>query len=296
MTEKKILYISLAATLFFALFGTIWGLHTNSGMIIFDGIYSLISLGLTSLSLVILKEIQNHKEDKRFPFGKAHFEPLLIIFKSVMLMGMCLISSVNALSDILGGGRLVDPGLALIYAAINTLGCAAAALKIRSVNRDLNSALLDAEYNQWLGDTLLSLGVLLGFGVSYISQETDFSWISPYADPALVLLMSGIFIAFPIRSFISAFREFIYIEADDEHRRPVQSEAEQIARELEAEYKLRMVVVGREINIELNFLIKNKSLMVREMDEIRRRLEKAALTIREQHWININFTELKEWL
>ncbi|MBF9018850.1 MULTISPECIES: cation diffusion facilitator family transporter [unclassified Oceanispirochaeta] len=296
MTEKKILYISLAATLFFALFGTTWGLYTNSGMIIFDGIYSFISLGLTSLSLVVLKEIHNHKDDEHFPFGKAHFEPLLIIFKSVMLMGMCLISSVNALSDILEGGRLVDPGLALIYAVINTLGCIAVAIKIRTVNRNINSGLLDAEYNQWLGDTLLSLGVLLGFGISYISLGTGYSWISPYADPALVLLMSGIFIAFPIKSFISAFREFLYIEADDEHRKPIQSEAERIACELQAEYKLRMVVVGREISIELNFLVKDKILKVRKMDEIRRRLEKAALTIREQHWINVNFTELKEWL
>ncbi|MDC7233161.1 MAG: cation transporter [Spirochaetales bacterium] len=296
MTERKLLYISLAATLFFALFGTVWGLYTNSGMIIFDGIYSLISLGLTALSLMVLKEIQNYKEDDRYPFGKAHFEPLLIIFKSVMLIGMCLISSVNAVSDIIGGGRVVDPGMALVYAVINTLGCGAVTLVLRGVNRQLDSGLLDAEYNQWLGDTLLSLGVLIGFALSYISLMTPFGWLSPYADPALVLLMSSIFLIFPVKSFVSAFREFIWIEADDEHRQPILDEAEQIARELDAEYKLRMVVVGREINIELNFLLQQKSLLTRDMDDIRKRVEKAALTIREQHWINVNFTELREWL
>jgi predicted Co/Zn/Cd cation transporter (cation efflux family) len=97
MEERKVLLVSIWATLFFAVLGVVFGVLSESSIIIFDGVYSLVSLGLSLLSLLVLKQLESGAKDHRFPFGKAHFEPLLIIFKSIALIGMCLYSSMNAL-------------------------------------------------------------------------------------------------------------------------------------------------------------------------------------------------------
>ena len=51
--ENKILKLSAIGALFFALFGIAWGWAIKSDMIIFDGLYSFISVILSMLSLYI---------------------------------------------------------------------------------------------------------------------------------------------------------------------------------------------------------------------------------------------------
>ncbi|WP_250657140.1 cation diffusion facilitator family transporter [Alkalimarinus coralli] len=299
MTERNILLVSIGVTTLFALLGVVWGVAIDSSMIIFDGLYSLISVGLSFLSLVVLKQIQDKgaTEDSRYPFGKAHFEPLLIVFKSLSLIGMCSFSAINSFSVLLAGGRSVAPGPAVIYALISTLGCLAVMLFIQRNNKLIESNLLTVEKNEWLGDFLLSLGVLIGFSATYMLQDGRYNWIVPYADPGMVVMASGIFIFLPLKSFIGAAREMIFYQVNDQSMKPVENEAADIANEYNAKYKLRMVSIGRELNIEVNFLLEeNRLLSVEEMDAIRSRIAIVVSKMKKQHWINITFTQQPLWL
>ena len=67
--ENKMLKLSVLGALFFALFGIAWGWAIDSDMIIFDGLYSFISLLLSMLSLFI-SNFMNKKDVEKFPFGK----------------------------------------------------------------------------------------------------------------------------------------------------------------------------------------------------------------------------------
>ena len=296
ISEKKGLTLSTWGAGAFALMGLVWGLIINSGMIIFDGVYSLLSVGLSLMSLFVLKQVLAKKEDSRYPFGKAHFEPYLVLFKSLVLIGMCVISFTDSLRDLLSGGKVVAPGSAALYSLISTLGCLVAVVFLYYAKKINATGLLEAEYQQWLGDTLLSLGVLAGFIISYFSIGTNAEWIVPYMDPFLVCLMSMIFLVFPIRTMLSAFNEFMFMEADDELKEPIEYEVRRIAEELDAGYKLRMVKKGRETTIEVNFITPEKSISVEEMDRMRNRIKQKALKVNDLHWINIGFTRHEEWL
>lgn len=299
MTERNILLVSIVVTTLFACLGVVWGILTDSSMIIFDGIYSFISVGLSFLSLAVLKQIQdkNAAEDARYPFGKAHFEPLLIVFKSLTLIGMCTFSATNSFSELLAGGRSVSPGPAVIYALISTISCLVVVLFIRRKNKRMASNLLAAEQHQWLGDLLLSFGVLVGFSIAYILQDSHYSWVVPYADPGMVVVASAIFIFLPLKSFIGAAREMFFYRVDEKIVKPIEKEAERIANQYDAKYKFRMVSIGRELNIEVNFLIEdNRLLSIVEMDDIRRRIAVEVSKMKKQHWININFTHEPLWL
>lgn len=299
MTEKNILLVSIIVTTLFACLGVLWGVLADSSMIIFDGIYSFISVGLSFLSLAVLKQIEDKDaaEDARYPFGKAHFEPLLIVFKSLTLIGMCAFSATNSFSELLSGGRAVSPGPAVIYALISTLSCLAVVLFIQRKNKRMASALLAAEKNQWMGDLLLSFGVLVGFSVAFMLQGSRYSWVVPYADPGMVVIASAVFIFLPLKSFMGAAKEMFFYRVDESVLKPIESHANRIASEYDAKYKIRMVSIGRELNIEVNFLMDdNRLLSVVEMDDIRRMIAIEVSKMKKQHWININFTQEPLWI
>jgi len=296
MNETKLLIISIWITVFFSILGIVWGIIVGSSMIIFDGVYSASGMLLGILTLVVLKQIESEKEDQRFPFGKAHFEPLLIIFKSLLLIGMCVFSAINAFSELISGGRDISPGSAIVYALISTIVCFFISLLIHYKNKKINSALLNVELNQWTGDFFVSLAVLVGFSIAYLLQNTTLSWFIPYIDPALLFLVSSLFIIIPLKSLFDALKEMIFYRVTPELFDCIDNKANEIADELEAKYILRVINLGREVNIELSFLLKERNFSVSEMDDIRNRILHTVTKMDKKNWININFTQDKAWL
>ncbi|WP_159065042.1 cation diffusion facilitator family transporter [Thaumasiovibrio subtropicus] len=299
MQERKLIIISIAVTLFFSVIGIFWGILSDSSMIMFDGIYSLFSVALSGLSLIVLHQmsLQTERDEIRFPFGKAHFEPLLIVFKSLTLIGMCSYSMAGAVSDLLSGGAAVEPGPAILYAAISTMGCGVIAVLLRERNKRIGSPLLDAEKNQWLGDLLLSIGVLMGFTVAYQLEGTRWHSFTEYADPLMVLLASSVFIFLPLKSLFSAGKELMLVRIADNIAYPINQIATEYAKQLNSQYKLRMVAVGRELNIELNFFAADEvNINIAKMDEIRMAVAEAAELQNKKHWINVNFTAQTCWV
>ena len=68
-SEKNMLALSAIGALFFAVLGVAWGIIIDSSMIIFDGLYSLISLFLSVLAICVTRYI-NKSDFEKFPFGK----------------------------------------------------------------------------------------------------------------------------------------------------------------------------------------------------------------------------------
>lgn len=78
--ENRVLTLSALFASMFAGGGLIVGLLVGSLVIMFDGVYSLVSLLLTLLSLVAARYIRK-PSDAQFPFGRAVFEPAVIAVK-----------------------------------------------------------------------------------------------------------------------------------------------------------------------------------------------------------------------
>ena len=184
-------------------------------MIIFDGLYSFISLALTMLSLYINNFIAKKELDK-YPFGKYILEPLVISFKSLIIGGMCLYSLIGAIQDVVHGGNTVEYGSALIYSIVSVIGCGGVYIFMKKKGDKISSELIKVEASQWLMDTLLSIGVLVGFVIAMILRNTRFSGLNVYIDPMMVIMVSVVFIKMPVQSFINAFKEILCVKADDE--------------------------------------------------------------------------------
>ncbi len=293
MSERRVLQVSVIIALFFALFGIIYGIIIESSMVMFDGIYSTISVLLSLLSLLVLKQVESATETENFPFGKWHFEPALVVFKSLVIVSLCIYSLSNAVADLLSGGNEVDISDALIYAVISFSICAIVYLFIKRRNNKLNSELLKAEATQWLGDTLLSLGVMIGFGAALLLIGSNYEHFVPYTDPAMVIIASLIFLIFPFQSLFQSIKQLIFYKGDNDQRSKIESLITQMATSLDAKHKIHFVQIGRELFLEVNFLLENREFSVHEMDAIRNKIENS---LEQQVWLNINFTTEKKWL
>lgn len=295
--ENKMLKFSAFGGLFFAILGIAWGWAINSEMISFDGLYSLISLGLALFALIATNFI-NKKDFKNYPFGKSTLEPVIVIIKSIVLLIMCLISLFSAITQVLNGGNNVEEGFALGYALISSVGCTWVYLYMKKSSKNINSEIVNAESNQWLMDAMLSVGVLVGFVISIFLKHIGLATLSKYVDPGMVILSSSIFLKMPITSTIEAFKELINSTADDE----INGDIRNLVKEIEMEYELedsvaRVAKVGRELRIEIDFIVSNNSKIksVEDMDKVREFIDNNTNHFDLKKWLNISFTKNKKW-
>ena len=295
--ENKILKLSVIGALFFALFGIAWGWAIKSDMIIFDGLYSFISVILSMLSLYINKYMAK-RDFEKFPFGKHILEPIVISIKSLIIAIMCLYSLIDAIKTIVSGGNSVSLGLAIIYSIVSVVGCGAITFYMKAKEKALSSELIKAEYSQWFMDTALSTAVLVAFIVAIILSKTRLNFLNPYIDPAMTVMVSLLCIRIPIKSFINSFKEVICVKANDE----INDDIYVLVKEIEEEYNFedsitRVSKVGRELRIEIDFVYNKDSKLktLDQMDNVREEINDAIKHIDYKKWLNVSFTGNKKW-
>ena len=295
--ENKILKLSVVGALFFALFGIAWGWALDSDMIIFDGLYSFISVILSMLSLYI-NNYMAKRDFEKFPFGKHILEPIVISIKSLIIAIMCLYSLVGAIKTILTGGNNLEFGLAIIYSIISVIGCGAISLYMKVKSKSLSSELIKAEFTQWLMDTSLSTAVLVAFIIGIIISNTKLNFLNSYIDPGMTAVVSLVCIRIPIKGFIESFKEVICVKANDE----INDDIYVLVKEIEEEYKFeesitRVSKVGRELRIEIDFVYNKDSKLktIDQMDNVREEINDAIKHIDYKKWLNVSFTGNKKW-
>ena len=296
-TESYLLKISTLGTLFFAVLGIAWGWTVKSEMILFDGMYSLGGVILSLLALIGSIYI-NKKDYENYPFGKRMIEPLIVIIKSLAIFIMCIYSLTGSIKELITGGNEVQYGYALIYALISTLGCGIAYFFLKKKGKAINSSLVNIESSQWLMDTLLSMGVLVGFLIANIIKHTEFIWFNRYLDPLMVIICSSVFIKMPIKSFGDGLKELLEFKADDSITLEIDKLVEGIEREYKFEESItRVSKTGNDLRIEIDFIYNEESniKVLDEMDSLREKIFNSLSHINYEKWLNVSFTKDKKW-
>lgn len=269
--ENMALMLSAVAAGLFALAGIVWGMWVDSLVILFDGAYSLVSLLLSLLSLYAARMIRRPACDA-YPFGFGAIEPLVIAVKGIVIAVVCLLSMVSAIVSLINGGRAVDADSALIFAAVSVAGCLAVWLYLKWAERDSPSGLIVAEHSQWLMDTALSLAVLIGFGVAWWLERSAWASLAVYADPVMMVAISGWFIVVPVKMAAGAVRELLLAAP------PVEL-VEEVHEALKCEgivpQQVKMAKVGTRLMLEINLprnwpgkIERLKRNLVRNLDEL----------------------------
>ena len=295
--EKNMLKFSAIGGLFFAVLGIAWGLIIKSNMLMFDGLYALVSMVSSIISLLITTYIAKSDFD-RFPFGKGMLEPITVAVKSLALIVMCTASFATGVKGIIGGGSDVDTSLALGYSIVSSIMCIGIFLVMKKKSKKISSDILGAESNQWFMDSIVSMAVLVGFILSIILEKTDFVYLTRYVDSFMVIVSSLVFIRVPVKGFIDSFNEMINGSANTE----INDRIYTIVKVIEEEYNFessitRVSKIGRELRIEIDFVFNDNSTLygLKEMDKVREEVYRNIKGIQLKKWLNVNFTGDRKW-
>ncbi|SDB94196.1 cation diffusion facilitator family transporter [Pelagirhabdus alkalitolerans] len=293
--EHTVLKLSVYGALVFSVSGIVIGLIVGAQMILFDGLYSLVSLGLSLLSLTASR-FMNKSDMENYPFGKDKIEPLVVLIKYFVILILVIGSLASAIMALFTGGREIEVGFALLYSAIATVLCVLITWYLIKIGKNVRSALIQAEGNQWYMDSLVSVGVLIGFVISFVLLQFDnLQWLVPYIDPLMVVLVSIYFIKVPIQEMGTALREIL----DMPPRGTVSEEIKHFVNELVIDYQFdesftRVSKVGKTLWVEVDF-ITSKELTIKEQDQIRETLKSHLDQYPHDQWLTVLFTQDRKW-
>ncbi|MGV2987790.1 cation transporter [Vibrio sp. E150_011] len=220
--ETRTLTVSALIATVFAGGGLAVGIVMGSLVIAFDGVYSLVSLLLTLLSLAAANQLKNSNSVLSL-VGRNRVEAIVIAIKASVILFIVSVSLYSAVSSLFSGGRPIDTSIATIFGVLNVVGCGYAWWYIEKKNKALSSNLIDAESKQWQMDTMLSVAVTAGFIVAWFVEQTPWSGYSVYADPMMMILMSAYFIKVPAVMLKEAFTDLTKEKAKRKHAQQKQS-------------------------------------------------------------------------
>jgi len=286
--------ISACGASFFALLALIWGVLAKSQMIIFDGVYSFICLLLDVLYFYTARTITKGSSDK-FPYGRMHIEPLVIVIQSTILIFICAKAFIISVTSLFSGVEEINNISGMGYAAIGVIGCLFSWWYISRTGKRKapESELIKTNAAQWLMDTLLSLAVMVGFFVAYLIGRAGYVQYAPYVDPLMVMLAVLFFVRQPIVSLIDGIKGML-IMAPVKRISEISKKAMKEIAELKGfdDVIVRVGKSGRELVYEVSFITQQseKTYSACEMDSIHREVEDRLHELFDNPlWLHVSF-------
>ena len=184
--ERRSIIITIVVSGSFGLLGIVISVASHSGAVFLDGLFSLTFAVVGLLSLYV-SQLVSRPRDESYPFGYATFEPMLNLFKG-LLIGFALVYAVwTAVTTILQGGQDVAAAGGIFYAAVAVIGGIAVIVVLKRYAKESGSPIVDVDAKNWTVDTLISSAVGIAFIATLLIQNSEWSNFAPYADPIIML-------------------------------------------------------------------------------------------------------------
>jgi len=304
-TEQGILRLSIAVTLLLAGGGILFGLLSGSFSIVFDGVYSLADASMSGLALIVATLISKHtaagessrRLAERFNMGFWHLEPMVLALNGTLLCGVTLYALINALGSLLAGGKSLDFGFAIIYALVATIACfSLAALEFRA-NRAIRSDFVALDAKAWVMSGSISLALLIAFLLGELSAGTEYAWLAPYVDPAVLAIICLVILPLPLLTIRQALAD-ILLATPPALKLHVDEVAEAVvAQEGFLGYEAYVAKVGRALQVELYFIVPADwpARTLDDWDRLRDAIGEAIGDAGPNRWLTIAFTTDPQW-
>lgn len=298
--EDTILKRSLVAILLVSVLGLGFGVYSGSFAILFDGVFSLVDAAMTVLSLAVARLITrstienalSERLHRRFSMGFWHLEPMVLTLNATILLAVTVYAIFSAVLSLFGGGRMMEFGPAMVYAAVVVTISAAMGWYEHRANRRIGSDFVRMDVHGWIMAGGVTASLLVAFGIGYAIEGGAWAWITPYIDPAVLLLVCLALLPVPIGTLRRAASEVLLITPDD-----LMAEVERVAGKVVAEegftgHRAYVARVGRGTQIELYFIVPpaQPARRLEDWDALRDRVGAEIGGDPRHRWLTIAFT------
>lgn len=296
--ERRALKLSLAGTIVMSGFGIGYGLLVGSNAIFMDGLFSLLSMGMTGLGL-LTAYLVSRPDDHRFQYGYAHLEPLINVVNGGVILLTCIFAFVNAISSIRQGGHVINLDSALLYALVSTIFCFGVYSVELRVARSVNSELVRVDAKEWLVDGILSCTILLGFALAKVLEGSSLAWVNVYIDSVMVAALALVAMFIPISVLRRNLSEVLLVAP----RSPLSAHLDETLSRIAnrhgfIEYSSHLAKIGRRYEVEVNILVpRDGDWGIHRQDHIRKELwDELGDELGNDPWLSLCFTSESRWL
>ena len=296
--ERISIIITIVASTTFGLLGVVISFASSSGAVFLDGLFSLIFAMVGVLTLYVSGLVQRPRDDQ-YPFGYATFEPMLNLFKGILIALALVFAVWSAVTALASGGTEVAAVGGIIYAVIAVVGGGLMALALHFLAKRSRSPIVEVDARNAIVDTMISGAVGVAFVITLLLQNSRWSASARYADPVIMLAIVAIAAPQPIKTIRANWRQLLGRAPDQALQRRVSTLIEEV---LEAvphyETYLRLTEVGRYLYIHLYVIVPEHSQQPIDTplhDDIRRRIHDALSAEVPHLALDIGFTMDEQW-
>jgi predicted Co/Zn/Cd cation transporter (cation efflux family) len=286
--ERAALIASIVASVLSGVLAVVWGLLSGARIILFDGAYALIGIGIAGLSLRVAHAVAVGPT-RRFPFGRDALTPLTVVGQGFALAATLFYASADAVTVIREGGSPVAAGNVAAYGAVTGVISLTTAWWLRRTAP--RSDLVDAEAQQWRADAVLSAVMVAGAAVAFGLARAGRTDLTNYVDPVLVLLACAILVPTPLRLLRSGTVELLegVPPADITDAACAAVEEVRVRFGLD-EPIVRLHKLGRKLYVEVDFVVEPGEWDVSEEDAVRRAVVEALVPLDLDVWAYVELT------
>lgn len=294
--ERYVLRVSVFCSFFFAITGIIVGYWLSSAFILFDGVYSFLSVIMSWISL--RAGVFMLTADKRFPFGKSTIEPFIILFQYGVLLFVIVDAFLGAIDDIRSGGNDLVLGWALVYLAVSGTLTYGIFRYLRTFQMKASSGLVSAEIVQWRLSFILTGGALVGYLIAQVLVWLSFDAFSPYVDPVMLMLITLWLVKTPLVEMWIAIKELIGMNTETPYSKQITLTILQVAHHYDvSKTYVRTTKSGNLLFIEIDLVVPKDYPYdkIADQDQIRQKIEDALAFLPYEKWLTISFTHDNRW-
>jgi predicted Co/Zn/Cd cation transporter (cation efflux family) len=285
--ERHSLLWSMAITAALGVVGVIWGVISESQMILLDGVYAVLGLLVTWL-LLMASGLAQAEPSHRYPYGRESLTPLVIGVQGFILLATLGYAAFDATLTIREGGSAVDPGWAIVYSVLTTAGSVITWLWLRS--RATHSDILTSESTAWKIGALRGAGMIAGFTLMAVIADTSLDSMVPYIDPIMVLVTCALFIPAPIGMVRVTIIELLEGAPSAEVQEPVLEAVEHVRARFDLdEPTVLMSKVGPKLYVEVDGVV-DGDVTVAQEHEVRRALGEQLSALPYDIWLTAEFS------
>ena len=276
--EKTILNISLIGSLLFLLAEIVVAIITSSNAVFMDCVYDIADLIMIGPFILLIPLLYKKETEKR-PYGFSQVESLFIMIKSGLLIGVTLFLIYDSARSILLGGNDVDGGIIAIFEVIVSISCIIMYLILSKLSKKTKSPSIEAELYIWKLDALSTIGVGIAFLIKVLLDTTNYSFIGPYIDPMIAIILALLLLKEPISLFTESIKNLILFAPDKETSTKIRD----ICADKLEDYHcyinfLDVIKTGRKLWIEVYFIPEKESINLLNLrkarEEIKEELKK----------------------
>lgn len=277
----------MAITAVLGVLGVIWGIASESQMILLDGVYAVLGLLVTWL-LLMASGLAQSEPSRRYPYGRESLTPLVIGVQGFVLLVTLGYAAFDATLTIREGGSSVEPGWAIVYSVLTTVGSVVTWLWLRA--RSQHSDVLTSEAAAWRIGALRGVGMIAGFTFMAVIAGTSIDAAVPYVDPAMVLVTCAIFVPAPIGMVRVTIVELLEGAPSAEVQQPVLEAVEHVRARFDLdEPTVLMSKVGPKLYVEVDGVV-DGDVTVAQEHEVRLALAEQLEQLPYDIWLTAEFT------